>query len=265
MSDLNQNAGQYADDSDLVDTQGDLMPESNQQNLGEGTSEGSAEMSDRTKKEFDKLKDSNRRLKEQLDAFTRNSAGNSVYDNLGLGQASRAAGNTVDATQFVDQEGNVDIVGLNRAFAEAGRSAQEARAIAEDLRRREDARMVAEAHSKHPWLDPKSDEFDSTAFELVRDRLVSAYARGQNLPLTAVADDVLRFYTPESLKKAEAANQTRERKAQASSTGSVAPRNRAPDAEKLERLRTASRNGDQDALDVRIRLATQNSIKKKVN
>lgn len=262
MSDLNQSAGQYADNSDLVDSQDDLMPGSEQQNYGNDTPDDGTDLSDRTKKEFEKLKDSNRRLKEQLDVLSKSSVGNSVYDSIGYGQAASATGRPVDATQFVDQTGNVDIIGLNHALLEAGKSAHEAKAIAEDLRKREDARMVSDAHSKHPWLDPRSDEFDSTGYELVRDRLVSGFARGQNLPLTSVADAVLGFYTPESLKRAEAQQGTRARKAQASSTGATS-QNRAADASKLQKLKEESKKGNLAALDERIRIATANSIKAK--
>ncbi len=103
-------------------------------------------------------------------------------------------------SQFVDENGNVDINGLNTALQTANRQSQEAVARAhqaeERLMRYEETQQVREAHSQHPELDPKAKTFDPRFFDLVRDRLLRNMWEGRQQSLLDVANDIRKFYQP---------------------------------------------------------------------
>ena len=172
--------------------------------------------------------------------------------------------------QFVNEDGDVDINGLNRALAEANRRAQEAerRAQANDerLTRFEETQQVREAHAVHPALDPSNKQgFDPVFFDLVRDRLLRNMYEGKNQSLLQVANQITSIYKPSSTvdvaKVTEQAKQEGFKEAQKVAesrkqgpieTGKGESRNSQAD---FEELRQGTRLGDTQAINERLKRA----------
>lgn len=212
---------------------------------------------DRTKEQFQKLLQSNKELKEQLQklASTKNSEPNpygSVYDSI---KSDSVQGNTSASDSYVDEEGNVDIAKLNKDLMEAKNSALEAKALAQKAR--EDLE-VREAHMKHTYLNPQSSEFDPTFFELVKDRVLrQKFYENKTVSLGEVADQVISFYKPSSIKSAESAKAIEDYKKAQSQIANNAPlsnSNRArQEGTNLDDLRARTRTGDSRAIIERLK------------
>lgn len=283
-SDLDQVAGQEVPEVENRSEQ--EKPESPMPSEEELTPARESEVEDslpedaneRTREQFEKLKESNRKLKEQLEAKEKASTyGESAFDALyGRNQPTVNAEDFEHLSQqqvnavvddFVDVEGNVDIASLNKALKDANERASRAEKLAQSVatqtRANDEARQVAEAHAKHSWLDPSNSQFDETGYNLVVDRLTRYYAQGVNKPLAVVADEISQFYKPQgnpTQAKANAVDEYKKaqaQKAQASSVtaGKGQPRQEVtPSAE----LRERSLSGDLNALTERINMATAN-------
>lgn len=103
------------------------------------------------------------------------------------------------AQQFVDQEGNVDIAGLNRALTEANQRAfdafQRVQNLEQKMARVEQTDQVREAHAKFPDIDPtRKDTFNPKLYEAVRDRLVRNLMDGKAQKLSEVVEQVKETY-----------------------------------------------------------------------
>jgi hypothetical protein len=233
-----------------LDTLTDLPTEQNAT-----SSEGEYQLdtsNDRTKEQFQKLLQSNKELKEQLQnlASTKNSeptAYGSVYDSI---KSDSVKDNTTSSEEYVDEDGNVNIAKLNKDLKEAKTSALEARALA--VKAREDLE-VREAHMKHPYLNPHSSEFDPTFFELVKDRtLRQKFYEGKETNLVDIADQVISFYTPSSKKSAESAKAIEDYKKAQSQIANNAPLSSSSRARQegpnLDDLRARTRSGDSRAI-----------------
>lgn len=253
-----QGTPEQIDAQGQLDTLTDLPTEQN--NLTE-SSEAEYQMpdttNDRTKEQFQKLLQSNKELKEQLNKLASNknsepTAYGSVYDSI---KSDSVQGGTQATDSYVDEEGNVDIARLNKDLKEAKMSALEAKALAQKAR--EDLE-VREAHNKHPYLNPQSSEFDPTFFELVKDRtLRQKFYEGKNTSLIDIADQVISFYTPSSKKSAESAKAIEDYKKAQSQIANNAPlsnSNRArQEGPNLDDLRARTRTGDSKAIIERLK------------
>lgn len=207
---------------------------------------------DRTKEQFQKLLQSNKELKDQLQKLASNknsepTAYGSVYDSI---KSDSAQGGTQATDSYVDEDGNVDIAKLNKDLKEAKMSALEAKALAQKAR--EDLE-VREAHNKHPYLNPQSSEFDPTFFELVKDRtLRQKFYEGKNTSLIDIADQVISFYKPSSIKSAEGAKAIEDYKKAQSQIANNAPLSNSTRARQegpnLDDLRARTRSGDSKAI-----------------
>jgi hypothetical protein len=222
-----------------------------------GEQELPVDVSERTRQEFEKLKESNRKLKEELEARKPEQPVEYGPNYTFLNERQ------VDAItdDFVDAEGNVDIVGLNKALKLANQRAERAESLVSKIEKRERQKMVVEAHSKHPYLDPNGSAYDPKFYGLVRDRLVREFAEGKDRPLVEVADEIATFYKPvvsedklEQVKQdaVEQYKQTQQTKAQVSAVGSTQKRAEEPS---YEDLRKRTREGDRSAFAERLRRA----------
>lgn len=198
----------------------------------------------RTGEQFEKLLESNRQLKDELDAVKRaTSYGQSVLDTTGVDYPQEPQ----YADDYVDP--------ISRELREVRETVRD---LAEDKRRK----MVEEAHAKHPYLDPKGKDFDPHFYELTRDRLARYMIQGQRPSMSAVADEIASFYkpaiTPEKVEEAkktavEEDRKTRQDKVLVSQPAqSSAKRENGPDEAEL---RARTRNGDPDAFAERLRRA----------
>lgn len=250
MDNYNPQGTQELEAQGQLDTLTDLPTEQNAT-----SSEGEYQLdtsNDRTKEQFQKLLQSNKELKEQLQnlASNKNSdpvAYGSVYESIKSGSV---LDNTSNSEEYVDEDGNVNIAKLNKDLKEAKTSALEARALA--IKAREDLE-VREAHMKHPYLNPQSPAFDATFFELVKDRtLRQKFYEGKETNLVDIADQVISFYKPSSMKTDESNKAVEDFKKAQSQIANNAPlsnssRNRQ-DGPNLEDLRTRTRSGDSKAI-----------------
>lgn len=241
------------------------------------------EVSERTRREFDKLKARLKDAESKLQPPPQNFSETSVFDifHPEAGYQPQGQQPQVDASQFgnlnqgqvenitqqfIDSEGNVDINGLNQALRDANLRAQEATRLAretnEKLARFEETQQVREAHSVFPQLDPlKKDSFDPNFYELVRDRLVRNWSEGKKATLLETANEIARVYTPPQPQVNEA--QIREQAVE-DYKRSLENRNQGPiesgvgavreqaDADYQE-LRVKTRAGDDAALDERLK------------
>lgn len=264
-----------------IENQPEPMPSSEQKQTEElpPTDEASTDeeqlpedTSERTKKNFEKIREENRRLKEQLEQF-----GNSVFDSFRPQQVAEvnteAFGNLnqhqVDSikSQFVDEDGNVDINGLNQALTQANQRAAaaeaEARKTRESLERFEESQQVREAHAVHPWLNPKDPNFDPVRFEMVRDRILRVkYYEGQPITLLEAADLVAQASggaSPVDLDKVseEAVKKYKENQVKRQQgpieTGKGEPRDTQDFNELREKTRFENPSNDSPALEERLR------------
>lgn len=284
MSDDDQITGQQVGEQEVT---GDPEPSKQEEPMPSSELEIEAELepevdgslpedaSERTREQFEKLKEANRKLNEENETLKRGTQyGDSVYDGF-YGRTGMASNPRVDsqgftpqqvdnaAADFIDAQGNVDIVGLNSFLRETREIAEKANKrtdqVAMETKRTVEQQQVATAHDKYPWLDPKSPNFDPTGYELVRDRMVGYYARGRNPALAEVAKEVTGFYTPKSVAvKTETAQKSTENASKKQQASSVSRGKGQPRAETatVDDLRKATRRGDSNALDERIRLAT---------
>lgn len=263
----NQSVGQQDDEVVITpeESQETPMPSVEQEDSTENSSEVEEELpesiSERTRLEFEKLKESNRRLKEQLEERGKQSAyGQSVYDGVygqspqpepvvqgsnypGMSQQELAQ----TAVNFTDENGYLDVQAFEGFLKRIDERASKAEAVALKAQRDAEARQVAEAHLKYPWLDPKNPKFDPNGFELVRDRLVRNMADGRQMPLTDVAESILKVYKPASASTED----QKQAKAQVSTVGGQTQKR--SDEGRLDDLRTRTRQGDMTALRERIK------------
>jgi hypothetical protein len=245
INEQNNAQGQLDTSSELPTEQNELTNSSDEYQIPDTAN-------DRTKEQFNKLLQSNKELKDQLQklASTKNSESNaygSVYDSI---KSDSVQGGTQATDNYVDEDGNVDIAKLNKDLKEAKMSALEAKALAQKAR--EDME-VREAHMKHPYLNPQSSEFDSTFFELVKDRVLrQKFYENKTVSLGEVADQVINFYTPSSKKSAESAKAVEEFKKAQSQIANNAPLSSSSRARQegpnLDDLRARTRTGDSKAI-----------------
>lgn len=236
--------------------------------------------SERTRKNFEKIREENRILKEQLLVKQQlppeplEDFGTSVFDSFrpqqpvqqptsqGFDFLSQQQVDTI-TNKFIDDQGNVDINGLNQALSGANRAAQEAKLdnqrLREKIERFEENQEVKDAHSVHKWLDPKSKEFDREKFEQVRDRILRVkYYEGKPITLLDAANAVARATgtpTPNLDKVKEEAvtqyKQTQQNRVQGPiESGKGETRSTTAT---LQDLRERTQNGDQGAILERLR------------
>lgn len=212
---------------------------------------------ERTKEQFNKLVQRNKELNEKVQQLekTKNPdsiAYGSVYDTF---KSDPFAGISTSDTEYVDEEGNVDIKKLNADIKAAKMSALEAKRLAEQAR--EDYE-IREAHSKHPYLDPQSTEFDPAFFELVKDRVLrQRYYEGKNTPLSKIADEVSSYYRPGNRVQSEQKKAVDEYKKAQSQITNNAPisssTGRRQESTNLDDLRARTQQGDLSAIRERLK------------
>jgi hypothetical protein len=150
-----------------------------------------ADASERTRKEFEKLKEHNRILAEENKALRGSEPQpTSVFDSLRpTPVAPQMYGNlstqqVADISQgLIDQEGYVDQNALYKALKDANDRATRAEVAAQQsrdaIRQFEEREQVKTTYSKFPQLDPSSESYDPRFFELTRNEMVGQMMRGE--------------------------------------------------------------------------------------
>lgn len=217
------------------------------------------EASERTKVEFEKLKQHNADLKAELDVYKTKK---SVLDDL-RPSTETVLPPTPSLTQtkveeikssLVDENGYVDVARLERALKDADERARKAeeRALAVESRvqNSEEKIQVREVHKEFPNLDPHSESFDPKFYELVRLELIGQMMNGEQ-DMAKAAKKVASIYEPkEDVSKAreEAVKEYKgkvEKRSQA--TESNGGRGTSEPSER-EELRKRTMEGDRNAL-----------------
>lgn len=230
----------------------DKPAEANEPTLPDGVAE-------RTKAEFDKLKEHNAQLKEELDVYkTRNS----VLDDL-RPSTETVLPPTPSLTQtkveeikssLVDENGYVDVARLEKALRDADerarRAEERALAVESKVQNSEEKVQVREVHKEFPNLDPHSESFDPKFYELVRLELIGQMMNGEQ-DMAKAAKKVASLYTPApdvSKAREEAVKEYKgkvEKRSQA--TESNGGRGTSEPSER-EELRKRTMEGDRNAL-----------------
>jgi hypothetical protein len=235
--------------------------------------------SDRTREQFNKLTEKNRELAKKLEEYERREKyGNSVYDlggtqreqqpSIDLSEFSNLTQQQVDnvAQDFVDADGNVDINGLNNALRQANQRAANAensvKQVVQSIQQAEQQRQLEEAYKEADWLDPQSDSFDETRYNLVRDRLTRYYSTGAKPRLVNVVREVEadlgKFANPKATteQKSQAVKEYRDKqtaKAQASTVSSGRGRQEPTSDSRYDDLVERTRRGDKAAFHERLK------------
>lgn len=219
-------------------------------------------VSERTREQFEKLKESNRRLKAEVEAskslkptivddlYPQNKP-SMQYQNLSTQQVQQATNN------FVDAEGYLDADALNSELARLSRVAQEAQQAAaiarQEIERSQQDEEMRKAHSLYPQLDPESPEFNQDFYDMTKKHVVGQmYESGRGSLITAASAVARLMKITENKAKAEQSRETDvQRREQIASANSSAKR--PSNNYDLDELRKRSVAGDMDAISARLK------------
>lgn len=169
---------------------------------------------ERTKLEFEKLKEHNRQLAEENERLkTVQPHQQSVLENLSP-QAS--VPQTPNLTQvqvddivkgLVDENGYLDQALLENTLRKANQQVAEAKAMAEQARsdaaqarnavsKYEETRQIRLAYKKFPSLNPENKGFDPVFFRQVNNELIGSAYEGRKLSLIEACREVSNVYSP---------------------------------------------------------------------
>lgn len=236
-----------------------LQVNDDQQSLPDELPDG---VSERTREQFEKLKESNKRLKAQLEAnqspkktivddlFPQNKQ-TQQYQNLSQQQVQQATNNFVDAEGYLDADAlSSELMRLNKVAQEAQLAAIAAR---QEIERSQQDEEMRKAHSLYPQLDPESPEFNQDFYDMTKKHVVGQmYEQGRGSLLQAAQAVARLMRVTESKVKAEQSRENEvQRREQLSSGGSSAKR---PSGNvNLDELRKRSIAGDMDAISARLK------------
>jgi len=236
----------------------DAQPEEQQEGLPEDASE-------RTKREFEKLKKHNEELARQLEAREnpRPSLLDAYVPQIPPVNAAQVAPNLsqarVDeiAKQLWDEQGMIDGDELQRrldrvqnAESRAIEAEKKANSALERIARYEADGQKKTLYEKYPELDPSSVDFNAEAYDLVRNELVSQlWDKGSSDPLNA-ADKMSKYWKQKAEPQQTEAQQAR----QAVNSRSVSGNASSVASGEYEQLRKDSLRS-KEAMEERIRRA----------
>lgn len=193
---------------------GENKPTEVTQATGEQPVEGIPETaSDRTKQEFEKLKQHNAELKAKLQAlegqgYTHSSVLDSLKpkapNDVQLRPADYQYLNTQEVQETVqslaDENGYVDTALLEKQLREsnerAKRAEQSALAATQAVQQWNENEQVRRTHSAFPQLDPSNPNFDERFFKLVRNEMTGQMMEGKQDFYSAAENMYNSFYKP---------------------------------------------------------------------
>ena len=173
------------------------------------------ETSERTREQFEKLTETNRKIAEKLKAYEAREKVDSVLDSLKPKAQQPQAPSAFDFGQFpvfdpnqkkmVDDSGYIDTEVMQSSISEAkeraDRAEREARAIKEQFVKYEETQQTRMAHKEYPELNPNNlDKFDPIFYKLVRNELIGQIASGRK-DVLAAAESVREYYQPKVEKE----------------------------------------------------------------
>jgi len=173
------------------------------------------EANERTKQQFEKLKQHNKELLEELErAKAQPKPSESALGSLNPQVSAVAPNLTQDQVQdivkgLVDENGYLDSALLENTLRQANREVAEAKAVAEQARQEaiqarqavskfEETREVRIAHKKFPSVDPDSKSYDPHFYKLVKNELLGAMYEGRKVSFVDACREVSQVYTPKT-------------------------------------------------------------------
>lgn len=240
-------------------------------------------VSERTREQFEKLKarlkETEAKLASNTNPETQTEYGSSVLESLYPSnqppQVDRSQYNYLDTqavneirNDFIDEQGNVDIHGLNRALKEQNELAKQAMHQAQQaeqkLARFEENQQTSVAHTEFPEIDPlQKDKFNPKLYEAVRDRLLRNMWEGKERKdvnyLRDVTKQVIQEYGFQRQPKNEGkiAEEAVQKYKETQSARNQGPlemgRGQERSIDNLEDLRERTRRGDSRAVAARLK------------
>lgn len=179
---------------------------------------------DRTREQFEKLKQSNAELKAELEKRKQMP---SVLDYLGSPKPvpqevrqkyeqpqQQAPVQVQEEEKLLDDEGYVNAKALEKRLAsieEVTRKAEEAerraREAQERIMRYEQSAEEKQLYAAYPELDPVSDKFDQDAYDLVRNELTSQIVNTGTRDAIKAAERMSKFFRKQEPKNQEVLEQ----------------------------------------------------------
>lgn len=226
---------------------------------------------ERTKIEFEKLKEHNRQLAEENERLKNAPPQQSVLGSLrpqaDVVDTSNLSQQQVDdvVKGLVDENGYLDQALLESTLRKANQQVAQATAIAEKARleaqqareqvsRFEETREVRIAHKKFPSVDPDSKNFDPVFYKQVKNTLLGAMYEGKKISFVDACREVAQAYTPKKNvqeTKAEAVKEYKKdvaTKSTLNESGSSRPDSGSAKADLVE----GTRKGDAAAIAARL-------------
>lgn len=164
------------------------------------------QVAERTKEEFEKLKQHNAELKSKLSQYEKPKT--SVLDDLRpsndapLPQTPSLSQAQVEEikSSLVDENGYVDVARLDKTLKAAEDRAKRAEDSAakanERVQRFEENAQIRATHDAFPQVDPNSKTFDPKFYNLVKNEMVGQMLEGKTQDFLQAAKKVSEFYSP---------------------------------------------------------------------
>lgn len=227
--------------------------------------------SERTKREFEKLKEHNKKLADELEAVRGGqNKPPSLLESYVLQQPSVSASQQPIVTpnlaqtqvteikrQLVDEQGYLNQDELEarlrkaeEAESRAQEALKEARQSAERVARFEVDAQTKALYAQHPELDPSDESFDPEFYELTKNELLSQLVTGQQQNAIAAANKMRKYLPKKQITQQQ--QQVLEQRQQATGlTGTGNANSAGADFEVLKKQSLTS----EEAMDERIRRA----------
>lgn len=198
---MSDTQGQMPEPTPVVEETTEVMPASeNTPEPATDTPELPAEVSERTKAEFEKLKTHNKELADKVAQYEgKGNSKGSVLDEFRI--QSQVAPAQAEPSKLIDDAGYVDPDVLNRAISSAEERARRAEELASratnEVQRFQETQVVREVHSEFPQLDPNNTtKFDPQFYDLVRNELIGQMVKGETQDLRKAAQKITSLLTP---------------------------------------------------------------------
>lgn len=242
---------------------GMLTPQEPQEGLPE-------EVSERTKREFEKLKEHNRQMAEELKAL-KGPPRPGLLDSYGMGQYTPPVAPQVPQVQpqsylptatveqikqdVVDSEGYLNQAELERRLSSASQAEERARLAEEKAQqalekvaRFEANTQARDLYASYPELDPSHPQFNEEAYELVQGELLKQLVNRGSQNAIEAAHKMSRYFRKPQVTPAQ--RETLQARSQQSAVVQAKPAPLSADQDLVRRSLH-----DESAMDERIRLA----------
>lgn len=220
-------------------------------------------VSERTRTQFEKLKNQIRELKTAQVKETVPQYG-SAYEEFRPQPIQQPEpfqapqGFAPQMQNFIDADGNLDVNAFQTAITQQAVAA--ANQVARDnIARLEETQEVKEAHGVHPEIDPTNKaKFDRELYDSVRDRILRNKFEGKKQTLAEVTSDIKRLFSrskPASTQTPAQAVEQYKQTQEARNQGPIEQGKgvaRSTDSD-LEDLKARTRQGDDAAFKERLR------------